>query len=387
MILGICLGVLLALQSGFATIFSIQVPMDHFKSGSRKISIEYSLSGPFDSLRPTVFYLEDPVDEVFGYLNIPNQLSDQFNIVTIKGRYRSKELIGFLENRKELDWEITYTLLHQKQVAEDIELIRRELLGKEKVTLLGYSSSASVLHYYLSLYPDQVSTMISLSPLFFDVEENLSFWNQFSFIEEKVEKLNSDRTLEFAYYSHSDFFNSSKSIKDSLLVLALNQFETDKRSGFSDHQSKSISLRVRAFELIYLTALSSKTTSKTLESFLRVASPIFQTFKEKPFLVYGLNFDKGLEFEGRIVLAGGAFDLLLNPKILDVLAEFYPNSTLILLKDGHSLKVFQSCPYYSDFLEAFISNRQASKIQVYEDLNKADLLYLKNDYNSVRVKN
>lgn len=130
-----------------------------------------------------------------------------------------------------------------------------------------------------------------------------------------------------------------------------------------------------------------KLPQKQLNLFFGIASPIFEIFKKNPFPVYGINFDKGLEFEGRIVLAGGAFDLLLNPKILDVLAEFYPNSTLILLKDGHSLKVFQSCPYYSDFLEAFISNRQASKIQVYEDLNKADLLYLKNDYNSVRVKN
>lgn len=385
--LGFCLGLLLVLQSGIATIFSIQVPMDHFNSGSRKISIEYSISGSFDSSKLTVFYLEDPVDSVFGYLNIPIQLTDQFNLVSIKGRYQSRDLNDFFENRKAPDWDMKYNLLNQKQVAEDVELIRRELLGNEKVTLLGYSSSASVLHYYLSLYPDQVSTMISISPMFFDVEENLSFWNQFSFIEEKVEKLNSDRALDFAYFSHSDFFNSSKSIKDSLLVLALNQFKADKISGFSKLQFKSISLRVRAFELIYNTSPFSETTSKTLESFLRAALPIFQTFKEKPFLVYGLNFDKWLEFEGKVVLIGGAFDLLLNPKILDVLAEFYPNSTLIQLKDGHALKVFQSSPYYSDFLEAFILNRHTSKIKVYEELKKADLLYLKSDYNSVRAKN
>jgi pimeloyl-ACP methyl ester carboxylesterase len=384
---GICLGVLLALQSGFATIFSIQVPMDHFNSGSRKISIEYSILGSFDSSKPTVFYLEDPVDSVFGYLNIPIQLTDHFNLVSIKGRYQSRDLTDFFENRKAADWEMKYNLFNQKQVAEDIELIRRELLSKGKVTLLGYSSSASVLHYYLSLYPDQVSTMISLSPMFLDVERNLSFWNQFSFIEEKVEGLSAEQLADFAYYSRNDFFNSSKSEKDSLLVMALNQYKADKRSAFSELQFNSISLRVRAFELIYHTATSSETNSKTLESFLRIASPIFQAFKENPFLVYGLNFDKGQEFEGKVVLIGGAFDLLLNPKTLDVLAEFYPNSTLIQLKDGHALRVFQSCPYYSDFLEAFISNRQASKIKVYQTLKEADLLYLKSDYNSVQVKN
>jgi pimeloyl-ACP methyl ester carboxylesterase len=384
---GIFLGVLLAVQSGFATIFSIQVPMDHFNSGSRKISIEYSISGPFDSSRPTVFYLEDPVDSVFGYLNIPIQLTDQFNLVSIKGRYQSRDLTDFFENRKAADWEMKYNLLNQKQVAEDIELIRRELLGKGKVTLLGYSSSASVLHYYLSLYPDQVSTMISISPLFFDVEENLSFWNQFSFIVGKTGYLSGDQRLDFAYNSQNDFFNSSKSEKDSLLVMALNQFKPDKRSAFSELQFNSISLRVRAFELIYHTATSSESNSKTLESFLRIASPIFQAFKEKPFLVYGLNFDKGQEFEGKVVLIGGAFDLLLNPKTLDVLAEFYPNSTLIQLKDGYALRVFQPCVCYADFLEAFISNRQASKIKVYQKLKEADLLYLKSDYNSVQVKN
>jgi hypothetical protein len=88
-----------------------------------------------------------------------------------------------------------------------------------------------------------------------------------------------------------------------------------------------------------------------------------------------------------VVLIGGAFDLLLNPKTLDVLAEFYPNSTLIQLKDGHALRVFQPCVCYADFLEAFISNRQASKIKVYQKLKEADLLYLKSDYNSVQVKN
>jgi hypothetical protein len=229
--------------------------------------------------------------------------------------------------------------------------------------------------------------MISISPLFFDVEENLSFWNQFSFIEGKTGYLSGDQRLDFAYNSQNDFFNSSKSEIDSLLVMALNQFKSDKRSAFTELQFNSISLRVRAFELIYHTATSSETISKTLESFLRIASPIFEALKEKPFLVYGLNFDKGQEFEGKVVLIGGAFDLLLNPKTLDVLAEFYPNSTLIQLKDGHALRVFQCSPYYSDFLEAFISNRQASKIKVYQTIKEADMLFLKSDYNSIRVKN
>jgi pimeloyl-ACP methyl ester carboxylesterase len=387
MMLGVCLGLLLVLQTGMENIFSIQVPIDHFNSGSREITIDYSISGIFDSSKPTVFYLEDPVDSAFGYLGIPTELKSQFNIVSIQGRYQSNELIDFLENRNESDWELNYILLNQRQVSEDLELIRRKLLGNEKVTLLGYSSSATVLHYYLSLYPDQVSTMISLSPMFFDVEGNLSFWNQFSFIEEKVEYLGADQIADFAYYSKEDFFNSSKSEKDSLLLVALDQFKTEKKSGFSELKLISIPLRVRAFELIYPTAPFSETTSKTLKSFLKIASPIFETFKKKTFLVYGLNFDKGLEFEGKVVLIGGAFDLLLNPKILDVMAEFYPNSTLLQLRDGHALRTFQSWDCYSAFLEAFISNRQASKIRVYEDLNKAHLLYLKSDYNSVRVKN
>ena len=85
------------------------------------------------------------------------------------------------------------------------------------------------------------------------------------------------------------------------------------------------------------------------------------------------------------MIIGGAFNLLINPKVVDVLAEFFPESTLILFRDGHSLEKIRRQKEFSDLLLAFLKNDFEMKVKAYQSLAASNLLFLEKEYNSIRV--
>ncbi|MFC5626049.1 alpha/beta fold hydrolase [Algoriphagus winogradskyi] len=154
---------------------SFLVPYNHQLPDSRKIEIQVEFLNEFDAEKETVFLLEDAFDELYMPFHELLDFSESNNFVLIKGRKDNEELKRGVMLSGSLDYQLAYTLYNQDQVARDIEVIRQELLGEEQVILLGYSSSAMVLQHYLSLFPQHVSTMISVNPLVFDVQKNMSF--------------------------------------------------------------------------------------------------------------------------------------------------------------------------------------------------------------------
>jgi hypothetical protein len=98
-------------------------------------------------------------------------------------------------------------------------------------------------------------------------------------------------------------------------------------------------------------------------------------FEKNFFPVFGVNYDKGLHFKGKVLIVGSVYDKLLSRYCYDILAEFYPNSTLILVRDGHSQRKLWRFLFHYELIGSFINQDTQKKIAVFETLQRKKLLY------------
>lgn len=358
---------------------SFLVPYNHQLPNSREIEIHVEFINKFDAERETVFLLEDAFDELFISFDQLLDFSESSNFVLIKGRKNSEELKRGILNSGKPDFQLAYRLYNQNQVAQDIEVIRKELLGDKQVVLLGYSSAAMVLQHYLSLYPENVSRIISVNPLVFDIQKNLSFPpSGLSFSDLK---LSDEDKVDFSYYANFDRENQGwKSLcKENLMGFLTFQHVL---TGLATNQNLACNLpsMVRLFEHgIALSGLqdSLHKTSLSLEVMKNWSKPLWSAYQNNNFPFYGTNYDRLLEFEGKMILIGAAFDQLIYSKSYDVLAEYYPNCTLLLIKDGHGLQRALGLLSFNELLNVFVTNDTAGKVAAYEKLSKENFIFEK----------
>lgn len=357
---------------------SFLVPYNHLLHDSRKIEIQVEFLNEFDAEKETVFLLEDAFDELYLPFYELLDFPKSSNFVLIKGRKDNDELKRGVMLSGSPDYQLAYTLYNQDQVARDIEVIRQELIGDEQVILLGYSSAAMVLQHYLSVFPQHVNRMIIVNPLAFDIQKNLGF-PEFGLSFSDL-KLSPEQLFDFNYYSN---FNSEKPNLKSEGFSSLISFLTFQNlfKGFSKKTRNEIDfpLQVRLFEhSIALSGLQDESKKNpNFELMKKWIGPIWKIYLETNFPVFGTNYDDLLDFQGKVILIGGAFDQLIYPKSYDILAEFYSNSTLLLLKDGHALQKTSGNQGLNELIEAFITNDFEQKIAAYQKLSGANLIFEK----------
>lgn len=366
---------------------SFQVPYDHQLPNSRKIEIHVEFLNQFDADRETVFLLEDAFDKLFMPFDELVDFSMSSNFVLIKGRKDNEQLNKRVMLTGSPDYQLAYTLYNQDQVARDIEVIRKELIGDEQVILLGYSSAAMVLQHYLSLFPQHVSRIISVNPLVFDIQKNLSFPS--SALSFPDLKLSDEQMVDFSFYANFDRENLDRKSLSKENLMGFLTFQ-DLLTGVSTIQdsTSNIPLMVRLFEhAIALSGLqdSGQKINPGLEVMKKLSSPLWSSYQSSNFDFYGTNYDKLLEFEGKMVLIGGAFDHLIYSKSYDVLAEYYANCTLLLINDGHVLQQALKLTSFHELINAFITNDTSGKVAAYKKLSEEKFIFEKYYEGSFKV--
>ena len=362
---------------------NILVPLDHSDPLSRKIMIEYHFENEFDPSKETVFTLDDPIDYAYQEFDLKEFVKAEFNWVRISGRYFSEDLQKFIQENADQDWEKIYRWLNQNQVSQDIEMIRRKILGEKKVVLIGYSSSAGIFLNYLSTYSQSVDKLICINPFVMDIQTNLSFWNFSNYFQNHSTVLPDPEFFEFAYTSSVDYFNSDPSLRDSLIDSSMKEFKENHSNSFKIKFPNSFA--VRAFEHT-IELMSNGNSDFPVANFLKSKSePLWSRYSQEKFTLIGTNYDVGLSFTGQVIIFGSVYDLLINPKVVDVLAEFFPRSTLVLFRDGYSLEKTRKAEEFSDLLLAFLKNDIQLKVKAYQSLTDLNLLFLGKDYNNIRI--
>ena len=357
------------------------VPLDHHIKNARKIEISYTLMHPYDKQKETILLIEDPLDKYFQKSIDLQPLADEFNIVHIKGRNEADAILKIINSTGIINWAKAYQWLNMDQQARDIELVRKDLSGDRPVHLVGFSGAAAYLHYYLGLFPENVKSLISFNPLLFNLQKNLNLINPSQCLEPIP--LENASYLDFLWYNNSENLCKEQTGTEGIDLV----FYTYLKWGFLlpslvEAGKADIALKIRLFEHSYgltYNAASNLLESKIAKWMMLESHEIWKQFERHPFSVFGVNYDRGLNFTGKVLIVGAVHDKLLSRFCYDVLAEFYLNSTLLLIRDGHSFGILGGSMLSTKLIRSFINNDIQEKITVYQMLRDKGLLYNKKD--------
>lgn len=359
------------------TIRFISVPLDHRDPRGKQITISYTLFQPYEEQKETILLLEDPLDNYFQQGMELRELANEFNLVQIKGRHQSEVLLNILGATGETDWSKAYQLLNVEQHARDLERVRKALPGDRPVHLAGFSGAAAYLHYYLSLYPEKISSLISFNPLLFDLQKNLNFRDPAPCPEAQANRF----WFGYLWHAHAERLCPDTGGGNDFPFYAFLQWGF-LLPGLWENREEDVVLKVRLFEHSYdllANRLNDQPPSIAAAWMKQESQPIWKELEQASFSVHGVDYDKGRLFEGKVLIVGAVRDRLLSRYCYDVLAEFYPHSSLMLLRDGHALGKLRATGLYGKFISSFIKEDKQEKIGVYQSLQEAGLLYDKRD--------
>ncbi|HEX6851308.1 MAG TPA: hypothetical protein VF139_07845 [Candidatus Polarisedimenticolaceae bacterium] len=142
---------------------AVAVPIDHSDPASAKADLGYELGAPYDPAKPTVLFVTDGQqfrvapgrvaaiqEEFFG---------PGFNVVGIYGRGATEAFQqGAVRPDGSVDWARAWTIFRAEQWVEDLDAVRRAVVGPEgKVGVFGTSGGALLAHQYLARHGRHVT--------------------------------------------------------------------------------------------------------------------------------------------------------------------------------------------------------------------------------------
>jgi hypothetical protein len=152
---------------------TLAVPLDHRHPESGSKPLRYELGRPWQPGRPAVLVVADGQQyymrpgaagtlqkEVFG---------DDLNVVGILSRGGTPEFVSAaLDASGKPDWQAAWTIFNADQWLEDIDAVRRAVVGPAgRVSLYGRSGGAYLVHQYLAkhgAHVDRAYTQSAVSP-------------------------------------------------------------------------------------------------------------------------------------------------------------------------------------------------------------------------------
>lgn len=162
----------------------IEVPLSYDHPEWGEFDLYYELCSDYEEGKPTVMVPTDG-QRTFSQVGWADKYKESFdtsfNVVTYE--YRGMYCSDIPEfQKKGRDWSRIYESLHSDNVVEDIERIRKDLLGDKKMPILGGSGTAMMGLKYLSKYHQKVERAFLMS-FFKDAqgssESGIQYFNEF----------------------------------------------------------------------------------------------------------------------------------------------------------------------------------------------------------------
>jgi len=141
----------------------IQVPLDYKSPGLGRAALYFEMGAPFDKTKPVVFIISDGQKFYVtrgGIANLQKSIfGNDFNVIGIVGRGFSEDFTrAALDTGGRPDWVKAWLIFNSGQWVEDIESVRKAVVGSRgKILLYGASGGATLVHEYLMKYGSQVA--------------------------------------------------------------------------------------------------------------------------------------------------------------------------------------------------------------------------------------
>lgn len=262
---------------------TIEVPYDHKSPGLGRASLYFEFGATYDRTKPTVFIIADAQQFYVRREQVARLqqtlFGESFNVVGIVGRGSTQEFIRFaLGTNNQPDWVRAWRIFNSEQLINDIEAVRRAVVGNNgKILLYGRSGGAFLVHQYLAKYGVHVQrafTQAALNP-FIVRELRLNsdhFWGEIGAQDHSLQTLlkgvlaqrPADRAAILRTLQRQNFFVPLERLPaaraDLIRSLAegdARRYEEARREYQVDDIEKinaspeGVSIRVRLFEFFY----------------------------------------------------------------------------------------------------------------------------------------
>jgi pimeloyl-ACP methyl ester carboxylesterase len=349
---------------------TVRVPFQYEHPEKGAFDLYYELGRAFDPTKRTVFVVADGQQfYVRKGLIAPLQeklFGDSFNIVGITGRGMNQSVMQEVKHGGSLDWLTAYEVLNSNEWIEDIESVRKDLLGASgTIALYGRSGGALLVHQYLSKHPDHVISVFTQASVnrFLDAEFGLAsdtFWEEIGrhddalqpLLLEAISRHPAERARIILLLQRQNFFVPAAQIAAgrAKLIHVLHDWDEAAIAQLSkDYQIDEIlklltatdpTTSVRMFELFVPVLASGQAgagqrVDPDIEVGKMFGAPLLRLLEQKEISVPTMDLRAAHQTRADVYMVAGRFDHTADYRSQIALASEYPNHRLLLLADDH----------------------------------------------------
>lgn len=332
----------------------VTVPVDYDNPELGNFDLYYELCSDYDETKPTIIIPTDG-QRTFSQVGMADNYKKifglEYNTVTYEYRGMYASSIPQL-NSEEIDWNLAYKILNAQNVVEDIERIRQDLLGDEKVCILGGSGTAMVGMKYVANYPEKVEKAFLMS-FFKDAkgssESGVSFFS--NFLEENklmsaYQKIINRQIVDqhqLLFLLQRLLYYDKEIAKNMILELSENKKETYEK--FTEQLGSvdffiSSSRKYKPWSVVFMYETNIKTNLKGLPDinypFYEMGTPVRKARKNQPDDLFDIkNLD---QVTTDILLVAGTLDQVAPVSELKRIHNQLPNAKLAIFEAYHCLQ-------------------------------------------------
>ncbi len=335
----------------------IEVPLSYKNPARGTFKLYYELCSDFDVTKPTILIPTDgqrTLSQVGWADKYKKMFNLDYNTVTYEYRGMFCSKIKELES-KNIDWALAYEFLNSDNVVEDIESIRKDLLGEKQINILGGSGTAMIGLKYIAKYPEKVKRAFLMS-FFKDAqgssEAGVIFFN--NFLEKNNLKEQYNRALQnpriektqLLFLIQRLLYFDQEEVKQLIIELSKNNLSRyNKYTRELGHVNFFVrsAQKYKPWTVVFMYETNIRTSLADQPDinypFLRMAEPLIEIYRDSPARnahLFDIQNLKNVNTE--ILLVGGLLDQVAPIHELERIHRELPNSKLAIFEAYHCLQ-------------------------------------------------
>lgn len=284
-----------------------------------------------------------------------------------------------------VDWHCAYRVFRAEQWIEDIDAVRRELVGESgKVMLFGQSGGAHLVHQYLAVHGQHVARAITPAAVNPFLESDLGinsdhFWDELGAAGLREPALAAarqfadERPALMAVLQRQNFFHPAGEIRTARRELLEKLARGDRAAFESAKESyevnairelmdsdRGMSIRVRMWEFHAPSPIAVILERRGIypdhENTRNAALPLIE-IGEGGTLARPTWDRQGLRhLDTEILVLAGRFDHTVDYRTSIALAHAYPFGTLLIVRDNHTFDDMKASGLHRNLIRSFLAH-------------------------------
>lgn len=369
---------------------TIRVPLDHKRPELGEAPLYYEFGAPYDRRKPVVFIVADAQQYYVRHGSVAALqkalFGDDFNVVGIVGRGSTQEFIkATVAADGQPDWLRAWRIFNSEQWIDDIDAVRRSILGdKGKILLYGRSGGGFLVHQYLAKYgahAQRAFTSSALNPFIVN-ELGLStdhFWEEIGAYDRSLQpmlrKVLDERPQErqtiIKTLQRQNFFVPLERLPSARaeLIRALasgdtRRYEEAQKEYQVDLTQKTltspegISVRVRIYEFFQPSGarvlLNRDAIYPDLENQYNIAEPLLKLNDAGKIAAPTLDFTKLHKLDTEVFILAGRWDHTTDYRSSIALSFNYPRRQLFIANDNHVFSTLNEKGLVNRLVQSFL---------------------------------